>query len=54
MRAKRSREKSHGDHPNGDGHPSGEFTIPADGEPVGVSANGHSGGHPQTKTHAGH
>ena len=34
-------EDSHGDHPNGDGHPNGELTLPADGKPVGASANGH-------------
>jgi multidrug efflux pump len=47
-------EKPHGGHPNGDGHPGGDFTFPADGKPVGASANGHGAGHPHTTTHASH
>jgi multidrug efflux pump len=37
-----------------DGHANGELAFSADGEPVGASANGHTGGHPHTTTHASH
>jgi multidrug efflux pump len=46
-------QTSHDGHP-GDGHANGEFAFPADGEPVGASANGHGGSHTHTTTHASH